>query len=156
MLPTRVVVVVLPAEPVMPIVLQGTTSMKICESFERGMPRLTASATMDNVSGTPPERQSTSVESSNSSGCPPSAHVIGYSASESRATRKSASVRMSLKVTRAPCKESQRAKAKPCRAAPSIKTRVSVQFVFISPSNYQSNNCQANADHGGKQADQPK
>src|ERR1051325_10536867 len=73
-LPTSVVVVVLPAEPVIPIVLQGTTSMKICESFESGIPRFEASAIIGSVSGTPPERHSTSVESSNSRGCPPQDH----------------------------------------------------------------------------------
>ena len=38
MRPTRVVVVVFPAEPVMPTTGQGTASMKICESLVSGMP----------------------------------------------------------------------------------------------------------------------
>ena len=73
MRPTRVVVVVFPAEPVMPITGHGTASMKICESLVSGRPRRTASTRMGRVSGTPPETQTRSASSSRSSGCPPSA-----------------------------------------------------------------------------------
>ena len=57
MRPTSVVVVFFPAEPVMPITLQGACSRNTCESLVSGMPRLTASAIRGNSSGTPPEGQ---------------------------------------------------------------------------------------------------
>ena len=61
MRPTKVVVVVLPAEPVIPITLHGADSRNICELFESGIPRFWASAIKGMVNGTPPEGQTRSV-----------------------------------------------------------------------------------------------
>ena len=102
--PTRLVVVVFPAEPVMPIVRQGQASKNICESFESGMPRRRASTTSGRLSGTPPEGQTRSAAANISSGCPPQTHLICFSnrASEARSADNCSAGRWSFKITCAP------------------------------------------------------
>ncbi len=128
----QVVVVVLPAEPVMPIVLQGTASMKICVSLESGIPRLTAASTIGRASGTPPEMHKTIGLIEQFEGMAPN-QPIGWAlrVKASNAGASSASDRLSLKVTCAPCRVNQRAKARPCRAAPKISTRLPFQSLII-------------------------
>ena len=62
--PTSVVVVVFPAEPVMPITGQGQRSRKTCASLLSVIPRLSASRMIGMVSGTPPDTQSRCAPSS--------------------------------------------------------------------------------------------
>jgi hypothetical protein len=95
-------VVVLPAEPVMPTVLQGTTSMKICESFESG------NAASDGFSHDGKRERDSAGETQHigriqqfermSAGRPFDLEF----GKRLRATRNSSSPRMSLNVTRAP------------------------------------------------------
>ena len=103
--PTSVVVVVFPAEPVMPITGPGTASMKICVSFVRASPRRSASCTIGRVSGMPPERQTRSAVSSRRKECSPNTQLIERSAFAARTAAIWETLRWSFKVTCAPLVE---------------------------------------------------
>ena len=66
--PASAVVVVFPAEPVIPTTGAGQRSRKSCASLLRGMPRCCAATTMGASSGTPPLRHTRSAPSNRLSG----------------------------------------------------------------------------------------
>ncbi len=132
-LPTRVVVVVLPAEPVIPITGQVTFSKKSCESFVKGMHRRRASTNKGMSSGTPPETHTRSIPSSAWMGCPPVNHSTLKSRNALFSVLSCASPRWSFSTTRAPFPARKRARAKPCRAAPITSTCISDQDFAITP-----------------------
>ncbi len=127
MQPRSEVVVVLPAEPVMPTRGAGARRANSSESLVRGMPRRCASTTSGASMATPPLRASTSQSSSSVGGCSPRtkrSRSAGKSANEARAAASAVAGRMSDRVTYAPAPTAKRARDIPWRAMPRITSRL--------------------------------
>jgi len=119
--PTRAVVVVLPAEPVIPITLAGHRFKNSCESLVMGMFRSRAACTNGASAGTPPLIASKSTPSNKLNGCEPNTKLISRSAKPLISACNIAAGRKSEIVTVAPSCTAKRARAVPCRANPRMR-----------------------------------
>jgi hypothetical protein len=135
MTPVRAVVVVLPAEPVIPITAVGLRRINSCESLVTSGHAAAPLATKGASAGTLPLIATTSAISNKRIGCSPNTYSICKSASSAISACKSAAGRKSETVTCAPTPTAKRASALPCRANPKINSRLPCNgsMFFIHP-----------------------
>ncbi len=129
--PVRAVVVVLPAEPVMPMTAAGERRVNSNESFVIWIPRFWAAWTRGASAGTPPLTARMSVLSNKLIGCSPKTNSIFRWASSFKSGPNFSAGRKSETTTSAPTPAANSARALPCRASPRMTSFLPVNSSIV-------------------------
>ena len=129
--PVSEVVVVLPADPVMPITAVGVRRKNSCGSLVTQMPRARAASAKGMSAGTPGLNTNTSASSKRVIGCSPNTKSMSKPSNSTRLANKRSRGRASETTTCAPSAAANWANALPSRARPMMMIFLPVQFSIV-------------------------